>query len=92
MGSVFTLFFFKCSDPGPVPYLQRTAAKGTLGQAGGGRSHSSHLPPVVKVGLVGPPRDQIQSNCCFALLSAYALSPIASQLPEEAGGFLRQGN
>lgn len=36
-------------------------------------------PSLVKVGLVGPPRDQIQSNCCFALLSAYALSPIASQ-------------
>lgn len=53
---------------------------------------SSHLPPVIKVGLVGPPRDQIQSNCCFALLSAYVLSPIASQWPEEAGDFLRQGN
>lgn len=62
------------------PWPQRTAAEGTLGQAGEGHSHSSLVPSPScgKLELAGPLRDQIQSTCCFALLSAYSSSHMVS--------------
>ena len=60
-------------------YLQRTAAEWTLEQAGEGHSHPSHpisLPWWKQNCRI--PSDQIQSNCCFALMRAYAFSRILS--------------
>lgn len=56
-------------------YLQRTAAEWMLEQAGEGHSHPSHpisLPWWKQNCRI--PSDQIQSNCCFALMRAYAFS------------------